>query len=148
MYLIGSQLKETPTESLMNRHPFLIYVIGSFTVAAMVVFLVSLKPDPKVIERAFSYNNPLIVFNSICLFLSFAKVSFNISIGESIGKLSRHALVVYLILNGNWILGYLKENMPKLSFWGSLALYLLLAIILSMLAMVIDSVLKRILKNN
>lgn len=146
MYLIGSQLKEISTESLMNRHPFLMYVIGSFTVAAMAVFLVSLKPDAKAIERVFSYSNPLIVFNSICFFLFFAKISLNTSIGEGIGKLSRHALAVYLILNGNWILKYLKERMPQVSFWGSLTLYLLLAIILSMLAMVIDSILKRILK--
>ena len=76
----------------------------------------------------------------------FAKISLNTSIGEGIGKLSRHALAVYLILNGNWILKYLKERMPQVSFWGSLTLYLLLAIILSMLAMVIDSILKRILK--
>ena len=148
MYLIGSKLKEIPDDSILYKYSFTIYAIGCIILSFSSIVLFHFVPNAKVLERMFSYSNPIIVLNSICFFISFKKLIIDKlpdRVLNTIRYLSKHSLAAYLILNGNWILSYIKEVVPTNKFWFGFGINIILAIMLSIFAMIIDFLLKNIM---
>lgn len=95
MYLIGKYIYLYDVPSVVFKHSFLLYFLSSFALFILVYFVQIFSETDFLIKKLFAYSNPIIIFSSICFFISFKKISFGIN--KVINYLAQSVLAVLLI---------------------------------------------------
>ena len=83
------------------------YIFSSLTLAVVAYYLAIKGIKESTIWRVFDYNNPVVLFSSICFFISFAKL--NIPANRAINFVAQSTLAVLLLHTHKVISEYLKD---------------------------------------
>ena len=95
MYLIGRYIYLYDVSSVVLKHSFLLYFLSSFVLFILVYFAQIFNETDFWEKKLFAYSNPIIIFSSICFFISFKKI--NLGINKVINYLAQSVLAVLLI---------------------------------------------------
>lgn len=123
LYLIGDYLRKR-NFLISSKCLFGLYLLSSSINGILVVFSVVLVHNQKLAWQLYSYNNPFVLFGSICLFLAF---NYNLTRPFiSISKLSRYSLYIYVVHSTPIFADFYIEMFRKINYKNMIIQYILI----------------------